>query len=475
MFDNIKVIKKYICQLYTSMNYYLDHSYRNMMGGGNCTLCGSPNTNKTTCPLNRDAAHPNPAKHPLAAAKMGKIVTEPVKVPESVPEPPQPPQQQPVFGPLPEPVFGPLAEPVFGPLAEPQSQPQVEPQQPQPKPLLKINILAPKTNSKEAEILNKINNVEDMRGTFNNLLYTHNTLIPTFMLMITGQYSFIRCCQQTWSGVEIPAGRGAQFRYGLDSQYGEVKIILKPKFWEQYSRGVSLETGDFVDYPNFYDFWTQKGYEGDSNDLKYLLETQALNYNFRVVDEKLGLTNEGGEECKQYTRNIMENKEKGLPPSVLDTAYPSWCNVQLHLGNNVKYDDILAVIVPSFLKDPDIIFSNIQTAKMLESAQNDDTLPDGKPNPFKGKLIFVQSGTIVPAKYYGYRSENVGNKSGNALERDFYNNLRKKLGQTTDDNRFMQRNRFPNGNSSLVATSSDEFKKEQQEYMRLLVQVGFYN
>lgn len=39
------------------------------IGGGNCTLCGSPGTNKTTCPLNSRAKRPNPKKHPLAKAK----------------------------------------------------------------------------------------------------------------------------------------------------------------------------------------------------------------------------------------------------------------------------------------------------------------------------------------------------------------------------------------------------------------------
>jgi hypothetical protein len=38
----------------------------NQLGGGNCTLCRSPGTNKSTCPLNPDAKSPNPAKHPLA-------------------------------------------------------------------------------------------------------------------------------------------------------------------------------------------------------------------------------------------------------------------------------------------------------------------------------------------------------------------------------------------------------------------------
>ena len=42
-------------------------------GGGNCSLCGSPNTTKTNCPLNPMAKNPNPEKHPLAIKKLKKV------------------------------------------------------------------------------------------------------------------------------------------------------------------------------------------------------------------------------------------------------------------------------------------------------------------------------------------------------------------------------------------------------------------
>jgi serine/threonine protein kinase len=35
-------------------------------GGGKCSLCGSNNTSMKTCPLNKNAIHPNKTKHPLA-------------------------------------------------------------------------------------------------------------------------------------------------------------------------------------------------------------------------------------------------------------------------------------------------------------------------------------------------------------------------------------------------------------------------
>jgi hypothetical protein len=43
-------------------------NYYEQYGGGNCSLCGSPGTTKSTCPRNPDATNPNPAKHPNASA-----------------------------------------------------------------------------------------------------------------------------------------------------------------------------------------------------------------------------------------------------------------------------------------------------------------------------------------------------------------------------------------------------------------------
>jgi len=47
----------------------LKHYYE-QYGGGNCTLCGSPDTNKSTCPQNPEAKNPNSAKHPNAQAAL---------------------------------------------------------------------------------------------------------------------------------------------------------------------------------------------------------------------------------------------------------------------------------------------------------------------------------------------------------------------------------------------------------------------
>jgi hypothetical protein len=103
------------------MNHYgRRHPYEDQYGGGNCTLCGSPNTNRTNCPLNPTAANPNHAKHPLARALMAQPAPVQPAPPRAQPAPvqPAPPRVQP---PPPAPVQPP-------PPAQPASasaQPQV--------------------------------------------------------------------------------------------------------------------------------------------------------------------------------------------------------------------------------------------------------------------------------------------------------------------------------------------------------------
>lgn len=70
-----------------------------------CTLCKSPGTNKSTCPLNPDAAAPNPLRHPLAIATARQA---PAPAPVRVRAParqrsPSPVQEPPAPSPIPDP------------------------------------------------------------------------------------------------------------------------------------------------------------------------------------------------------------------------------------------------------------------------------------------------------------------------------------------------------------------------------------
>jgi len=54
------------------------------VGGGNCSLCGSPNTNKSTCPCNPDVINPNYEKHPLSKICMDDKLTRQKSPPKPV-------------------------------------------------------------------------------------------------------------------------------------------------------------------------------------------------------------------------------------------------------------------------------------------------------------------------------------------------------------------------------------------------------
>jgi hypothetical protein len=51
--------------------------YYEQYGGGNCSLCGSPGTTKSTCPRNPEATNPNPAKHPNASGAVAPAAAAP--------------------------------------------------------------------------------------------------------------------------------------------------------------------------------------------------------------------------------------------------------------------------------------------------------------------------------------------------------------------------------------------------------------
>jgi hypothetical protein len=54
----------------------------NQFGGAKCSLCGSPGTNKSTCPLNPSSTKPNPTTHPLALIPQVSQVSQVSQVPQ---------------------------------------------------------------------------------------------------------------------------------------------------------------------------------------------------------------------------------------------------------------------------------------------------------------------------------------------------------------------------------------------------------
>ena len=325
----------------------------------------------------------------------------------------------------------------------------------------KLDIII-KDVSDYSKIYNKIMGHNDIRGNFYNLLFTHNTQIPTFLNMILGIYDqSIRCCYQ-----DKAVGRGAQFRYGLDSMYGDIKFILKPRFWEKISKGVNFN-GEIIKSPYFYDLWENIGFDFQKDPfLQYLLVCEALNYNFRHLDIKNSPYFEFPGMCQERFQKVQNNYKLGLDPQILDDRYATWCNIQLHLGENIQFSDILAVIIPKFVLEPNLLYltkpdgQKIDISTVFNKLIKDKSI-DGKPNSLYDRIIV----------------------SDVTLE-DYYNNIDYKLPKLDSfyHQPVISSINFPNhfgmsrsgGGTSPMECSPAAFIEEEKIYMKLLIYCGYY-
>lgn len=280
---------------------------------------------------------------------------------------------------------------------------------------------------------------EDTRGVFNNLLFTHNTNLNVAFKMFSGEFNSIRCCDSTGRII----GRGAQFRWGLDSQYGDAKLIMKEDFWRKYSKGAIDKNGiRKVDYVVFTDIWReiQTNYE----EVKDSLKEEARAYTFR----------------ERKRSNDMPCEKKDF----------SWCNFQIHIAENVSLDDIDKVILPRYLlKSKSLTESGESIPHFLHDVNTEDIV-HGKPNPFKGKLLFV--GDDDPNDYYAWVSQ--------SLDYDRYLGPSSTVPRTAAEENVAieqgtQRPRIYTGNSSQIANKIEVFRDEQAEYMLTLLNHGFYD
>ena len=70
----------------------------------------------------------------------------------------------------------------------------------------------------EQELRSRIHRAETIRGTVNRNLFTHNTPVESMLGILAS------------GGFRTSGSRGANFRYGLDSDYGAVKFIMRDGF-----------------------------------------------------------------------------------------------------------------------------------------------------------------------------------------------------------------------------------------------------
>lgn len=164
------------------------------------------------------------------------------------------------------------------------------------------------------------------KGLARLLFFTHNTMLSVLYTLLRGPNAhFIRAVDER--GVII--NRGAQFRYGIDSQYGDVVFVMKNDFWRglkgtgEHGRNVTQH----VHFGHFYkhDFVEYKG-EANQFLVKRWLELEAMAFDYRP--ETYGLN---GKECKQREWNV------------------TWCNLQVHVGENIDFHHIEKVYAPAWI------------------------------------------------------------------------------------------------------------------------------
>lgn len=170
-------------------------------------------------------------------------------------------------------------------------------------------------------------------GIFGRLLFTHNTPLTTFLEMIDGSSMYVRCCDS--SGDII--GKGAQFRHGLDSQYGDIVFVFPSSNWWEIEPGSttygSINTA--TENPVIGRIFSSDKTFGEYNDqssrefINSMLEDEAMMFTFRTEGGN-------GEECMAWDPKV---------PSV------TWCNSQLHLSTNVSLDKTVAILVPTIYYD----------------------------------------------------------------------------------------------------------------------------
>ena len=307
----------------------------------------------------------------------------------------------------------------------------------------------------EKTLLNLINNGESVKGRFDELLFTHNTPLYTLNHMLMGDYElYIRGCMNKHQA----QGRGAQFRYGIDSQYGDIMFIMKPTWnWQSLKGSEPNPYGGpayITDYPIIghifkegfmkYDQYTQK-------DINKTFKHEANEFDFRPDN---------------VTGNGMECSE--------DDWIFSWCNYQLHLAENITFDNVEVVLAPRWLITDQNAIDSIkydegdgessnkeESINNLQKAitNNFPKLSNGKTNTLNGK--FVLYGPEKQDDAYAYFSRII-----REFDR-YYPNL-------TDDkyninNGSTMRTRYPLGNSSQLAISASAYLDAEKVYMKLLM------
>lgn len=216
-------------------------------------------------------------------------------------------------------------------------------------------------------------NLPSFAGLVKSLFFTHNTLITILYTIITSADTrYIRCCDHDGTAIN----KGAQFRHGLDSQYGDIVFVMHKEFWRD-KKGMDYHNRSsvahaIVGHVHKHDFVEYDG-PGNTNIVDRWLEIDAKMYDMRKpIPPGVRLGN--GKECRGVEWQF------------------SWCNLQIHMGENIELTNVRRVYAPAWLLHDTMMMSKIEAngvnatlLRLLVSNQLPN-YPNGDqaPNPLNG-------------------------------------------------------------------------------------------
>ncbi|QKF93756.1 putative glutamine amidotransferase [Fadolivirus algeromassiliense] len=330
---------------------------------------------------------------------------------------------------------------------------------------------------KRNELLQRINTFQSVKNEFSSLLFVHNTTIDNFLKIIGTGLDNCQCLLST--------GYGAQFRYGLDSQYGEIKFIMKKtsyllkNFIHRHSVDDIIADGKTFNYtivenqPQYYNLFYNNNISLEGDDLNNKLYNEAKKYNFRVNDKE------------QYKYYKLDTNYTNNPYSYCNTEEkPSWCNIQMHIGNNVSLRHVECVLIPRFILsdefqsfiDTNGLFTDILKGEKIkdyiERQFNGSIEKNGRINHLYNKLLVVEEANDYKDYYAVIRQTSrlpeylrkIANENTSIITTLPYED-------TIDPElRLSYRDvSYSAGNSSFIGTHIKYFRYEEQMYMKLLL------
>ena len=265
-------------------------------------------------------------------------------------------------------------------------------------------------------IEDRIRDEDSVRGAFTKLLFTHNMPSSIFYDTVSsGEFSI--------KGIENRkiVGKGAQFGYGIDSQFGDVVIVMtdgfeidKPFLYpDVFSGDVSRSDDPFY----YHSFGIPASYQKEGESEGKLMEREARAFDFRPKD-----FNGGGTEC------------------IGEEYRPTWCNYQIGLASIIRPVDVKMVMIPRWL-----------------------VKREGDGSKFAENLVKIFGDRVViygPEKmedHYSYVSRS------EPFYAEIQSEKKKPITSSTS------RDPTPYGNASNMALSAEAFLEAEKLYMFLLL------